>query len=67
MGVNSLPKTVTGQCRDCDLNPGPSTPSLPYRRQSNNSANNKGIVLVERIKSKVNSKISEMHNTQTSY
>jgi len=22
--VNSLPKTVTGQRRDCDLNPGPS-------------------------------------------
>jgi len=26
MGVNSLPKTVTQQCRDCDLNPGPSAP-----------------------------------------
>jgi len=26
MGVNSLPKTVTGQRRDCDLNPGPSAP-----------------------------------------
>ena len=26
MGVNSLPKTVTRQRRDCDLNPGPSTP-----------------------------------------
>jgi len=24
MGVNSLPKTVTRQRRDCDLNPGPS-------------------------------------------
>jgi len=24
--VNSLPKTVTRQCRDCDLNPGPSAP-----------------------------------------
>ena len=23
MGVNSLPKTVTRQRRDCDLNPGP--------------------------------------------
>jgi len=22
MGVNSMPKTVTGQRRDCDLNPG---------------------------------------------
>jgi len=26
MGVNSLPKTVTGQRRGCDLNPGPSAP-----------------------------------------
>ena len=27
MGVNSLPKTVTRQRRDCDLNPGPSVPT----------------------------------------
>jgi len=26
MGVNSLPKTVTRQHRDCDFNPGPSAP-----------------------------------------
>jgi len=26
MGVNSLPKTVTRQCRCGDLNPGPSAP-----------------------------------------
>ena len=26
MGVNSLPKTVTRQRHDCDLNPGPSVP-----------------------------------------
>ena len=26
MGMNSLPKTVTRQRRDCDLNPGPSVP-----------------------------------------
>ena len=26
MGVNSLPKTVTLQRRDCDLNLGPSAP-----------------------------------------
>ena len=26
MGVCSLPKTVTRQRRDCDLNPGPSAP-----------------------------------------
>ena len=27
MGVNSLPKTVTRQCRDCYLNPGRSAPA----------------------------------------
>jgi len=42
MGVNSLPKTVTRQRRDCDLNPAPSAPesstlttrlpSHPFRR-----------------------------------
>ena len=26
MSVNSLPKTVTRQRRDCNLNPGPSAP-----------------------------------------
>ena len=26
MGVNSLPKTVSRQRRDCDLKPGPSAP-----------------------------------------
>ena len=26
MGVNSLPKTVTRQHHDCNLNPGPSAP-----------------------------------------
>jgi len=26
MGVNSLPKTVTRQRRDCDFNPGPTAP-----------------------------------------
>jgi len=26
MGVSSLPKTVSRQRRDCDLNPGPSAP-----------------------------------------
>jgi len=49
MGVNSLPKTVTRQRRDCDLNPGPSAPEsstlttrLPSRPNSlhNNSLYN---------------------------
>jgi len=26
MGVNSLPKTVTRERRDCDFNPGPTAP-----------------------------------------
>jgi len=28
MGVNSLPKTITRQRRDCDLNPGPYVPEF---------------------------------------
>jgi len=31
MAVNSLPKTVTRQRRDCDLNPGPSAPESSTR------------------------------------
>jgi len=37
MDVNSLPKTVTRQRRDCNLNPGPSAPEssmLTTRLQS---------------------------------
>jgi len=30
VGVISLPKTVTRQRRDCDLNPGPSAPESSY-------------------------------------
>ena len=50
MGVNSLPKTVTRQRRDCDLNPDPSAPvsrtlttrlpshrTLPYHWNTNNT------------------------------
>ena len=33
MGVNSLPKTVTRQRRDCDLNPGPSVPESTLTTQ----------------------------------
>jgi len=43
MGVNSLPKTVTRQRRDCDLNPGPSVPessTLTTRLQSPRSCLN---------------------------
>jgi len=52
MGVNSLPKTVTRQRRDCDLNPGPSAPesrtlttwlpshpTVPYHWNTNNNNN----------------------------
>jgi len=34
MGVSSLPKTVTRQRRDCDLNPGPSAPESSYQATS---------------------------------
>ena len=41
MGVNSLPKTVTRQRRDCDLSPGPPAPessTLTTRLPSENVA-----------------------------
>ena len=53
MGVNSLPKTVTRQRRDCDLNPGPSAPefsalttrlpSHPYVNWAPKSAHSPGV------------------------
>jgi len=45
MGVNNLPKTVTGQRRDCDLNPGPSAPessALTTRLPSHLSKRSRG-------------------------
>ena len=42
MGENSLPKTLTRQRRDCDLNPGPSAPessTLTTRLPSHPSSN----------------------------
>jgi len=49
MGVNSLPKTVTRQRRNCDLNPGPSasessmltTPLPSHPPKTNCTSNNK--------------------------
>jgi len=44
MGVNSLPKTVTRQRRDCDLNPGPTAPessTLTTRLESHLNSDNK--------------------------
>jgi len=47
MGVNSLPKTVTRQRRDCDLNSGPTAlesstpttwlPATEYKKMKNDS------------------------------
>jgi len=34
MGVNSLPKTVTGQRRGCDLNPGPFCARIQHANHS---------------------------------
>jgi len=45
MDVNSLPKTVTLQRRDCDLNPGPSAPessTLTTRLPSHSNASGVG-------------------------
>ena len=46
MGVNSLPKTVTGQRRGCDLNPGPTAPessTLTTRLPSHVRASDKNV------------------------
>jgi len=46
MGVNSLPKTVTRQRRDCDLNPGftaPESSTLTSRLPSHASGQKKKI------------------------
>jgi len=45
MGVNSLPKTVTRERPDCDLNPGPSAPksSTLTTRPPSHLTNNGGI------------------------
>jgi len=47
--MNSLPKTVTGQRRDCDLNPGPTalesstlTTQLPSEGEEGKGSNEKG-------------------------
>ena len=48
MGVNSLPKTVTRQRRDCDLNPGPSAPessTLTTRLPSHPQTNSKLVIM----------------------
>jgi len=50
MGVNSLPKTVTRQRRDCDLNPGPAAPEsstlttrLPTTEPPNSESIDRGV------------------------
>ena len=53
--MNSLPKTVTRQRRDCDLNPGPSAPEsstlkctrLPSHPHTVEEANAGDVVAVE--------------------
>jgi len=49
MGVNSLPKTVTRERRDCDLNPGPSVPessTLTTQLPSSWYTSTPGLVLI---------------------
>ena len=47
MGVNSLPKTVTRQRRDCDLNPDPSVPA--WVQHANHSATEPPTTIVVRV------------------
>jgi len=61
MGVNSLPKTVTGQRRGCDLNPGPFAPEsstlttrLPSHPVNNNCHDNVyGAVIMTKVIARV--------------
>ena len=48
MGVNSLPKTVTRQRRDCDLNPGPSVPERRVQH-ANDSATEPPIMITQYV------------------
>ena len=57
MGMNSLPKTVTRQRRDCDLNAGPSVPEsstlttrLPKYPEAILSNNTRKLLWLEIIK-----------------
>ena len=47
MGVNSLPKTVTRQRRDCDLNPGHSVHANHSATEPPNSTDSIGRKLIE--------------------
>ena len=56
MDVNSLPKTVTEQRSDCDLNPGPSAPefsTLTTRLQSHPSQNCISVIMTRRSETAV--------------
>jgi len=62
MGVNSLPKTVTRQRRDCDSNPGPSAPessTLTTRLQSHAKETE------ERFKKRARAMVPHTHATET--
>jgi len=49
MGVNSLPKAVTRQCHDCDLNPGPSAPKYTMLTTRPPIVNNNNVSCNDRI------------------
>jgi len=56
MGVSSLPKTVTRQRRDCDLNPGPSAPessTLTTRLSNRHNVRSSNKVLPQRRRDNV--------------
>ena len=66
-GVKSLPKTVTGQRRDCDLNPGPSAPEsstlttrIPSHPRYTGSAKTEGHILKTTILSNL-SRFKKIH------
>ena len=50
MDVNSLPKTVTRQRQDCDLNPGPTAPeSITLTTRLPSHPSNWGLRIADRL------------------
>ena len=49
MGVNSLPKTVTRQRHDCDLNPDPSAPESSLATEYSGDSYHEGLYGLARV------------------
>jgi len=68
MGVNSLPKTVTRQCRGCDLNAGPTAPesstlTLGYGATSMGQRNQVATVMISTTRNTADTEIETNRQT----